>query len=170
MRGILITIEANTAVFEGLQREFGVSYLKGQNTNQDFLESYFGQQRYKNGSCTHPTALQFLNTVSRDTGSRLASDPTFDLLGKRIEIEKSLKVEPMPDTDFKDIEKMLKGRKPSKMLESEKDGFYRIACSVAEKFHITHPNLVKAKVSSSSSNHLQFANPLSKGFYSATFV
>ena len=163
MKGMLITIESNIALYESLEREFGLSYLKGQNTNQDFLEAFFGQQRYMNGACTHPTAYQFLNTLSRSTGSKLASDASFDLLGKRTELESTLQIEPLPDKEYGDIEKLLVDHNPSEMSQSENDGFYRIAASVVQKFHITNPELGKAKDSVSSSTQLQFANSISRG-------
>ena len=164
MNGILMTIESVISVFEELNQEFGVEYLKGQNTNQDYLEAYFGEIRGMNGSCTHPTALQFLYTLGRKIGSELASDPNFDLLGKRLELEKSLQVEPMPDKDFDEIEKLLIDQNSSEMSEAEHDGFKTIAASVVQKFHLTHPTLGKAKdASTSSSAPLQFANAFSKG-------
>ena len=116
-----------------------------------------------NGSCTHPTALQFLYTLGRKIGSELASDPNFDLLGKRLELEKSLQVEPMADKDFDEIEKLLLDQNSSEMSEAEHDGFKTIAASVVQKFHLTHPTLGKAKDASTSSAPLQFANTFSKG-------
>ena len=163
MRGILITLESIISLFEKLQQEFGLEFLKGQNTNQDYLEAYFGEIRGMNGSCTHPTALQFLYTLGRKIGSELASVPSFDLLGKRLELEKSLEVEPMPDKDCEEIENMLVDHNPSEMSEAEQDGFYKIAASVCQKFHLAHPDLGKAKDSSSSSSSMQFANSFSKG-------
>ena len=162
MRGILITVESTMMLHDQLLHQLGISYLKGQNILQDYLEAFFGEMRGMTGSCTHPTALQFLYTLSRKIGSVLAADPSFDLLGKRLELEKSLQVEPMPDTDFGEIEKTLVNYDPSKMSQAEHDGFYMIAASVAQKFSLTHPELGKEK-EISSSTHFQFSNTFSKG-------
>ena len=163
MNGILTTIEGITSLFErDLKGEFGLEYLFGQNCNQDYLEAYFGEGRGMNGSCTHPTALQFLYTIGRMIGSKLASVPGFDLMGKRLQLEKTLEVEPMPDKEIEEIERLLLDFDPSEMSEAEKDGFYKIAASVCQKFHLSHPDLGKA-VETSSSASLQFPNSFSKG-------
>ena len=149
--------------------EFGLKYLKCSATNQDYLERLFDRFRGMLGSCTNPSALQFIFIITRFIGAELSGDAEFDLLSKKGEIEKGHVFEQFEtDQALNDIENML--TECLSTNPSVDEGFMHMASSVVEKFKLSHPTLgFETETQPSSSKIMKFSNDYQKGLFLIEF-